>query len=151
MDLFHAIEQSGHLHPYFDYAHGYGVPQAKVAIADISKDTPITFEVTENNGKLIVRLNQSFFEPHFGPLATSSIASGRRPRDNGFRSTNTTPLNTIPPFFHWHLEGSDGMLTNYFVVQPRTIENPILEIETADWKGKKFRCFYKGYLFEKQF
>lgn len=29
MQLFKEIEQSGNLYPYFDYAHGYGVPQAK--------------------------------------------------------------------------------------------------------------------------
>lgn len=26
MELFHEIEQSGHLYPYFDYAHGFGLP-----------------------------------------------------------------------------------------------------------------------------
>ncbi len=28
MELFHEIEKSGNLYPYFDYAHGYGIPQA---------------------------------------------------------------------------------------------------------------------------
>ena len=27
-EFFNALEQSGHLYPYFDYAHGYGIPQA---------------------------------------------------------------------------------------------------------------------------
>jgi hypothetical protein len=28
MELLHQIERSGHLYPYYDYAHGYGIPQA---------------------------------------------------------------------------------------------------------------------------
>ncbi|MFO7723072.1 MAG: S8 family serine peptidase [Bacteroidales bacterium] len=28
MELFRKIEQSGHLYPYFDYAHGFGIPRA---------------------------------------------------------------------------------------------------------------------------
>jgi hypothetical protein len=28
MEVFREIEKSGHLYPYFDYAHGFGVPQA---------------------------------------------------------------------------------------------------------------------------
>ena len=41
MQLFREIEKSGHLYPYFDYAHGYGIPQAKHFI-----DTSITIEPT---------------------------------------------------------------------------------------------------------
>jgi len=32
MQLFHEIEKSGNLYPYFDYAHGYGIPQASYFI-----------------------------------------------------------------------------------------------------------------------
>ena len=32
MELFHLIEKSGHLYPYFDYAHGFGIPQAEYVI-----------------------------------------------------------------------------------------------------------------------
>jgi len=28
MEMFSLLQQSGHLYPYFDYAHGYGIPQA---------------------------------------------------------------------------------------------------------------------------
>jgi serine protease AprX len=151
MDLFRAIERSGHLYPYFDYANGFGVPQGVTAIANISLEKEATFDIAEKEGILTVRIKQNAFQPHLGPIATSSIPAGKRPRDSGFRSTNTAPLMYIPSFFYWHLEGADGQLTNYYIVQPRTMQEPILEINTADWKGKKFRCFYQGYLFEKQF
>ena len=35
MDLFHQIEESGHLYPYYDYAVGYGIPQASYFIDQI--------------------------------------------------------------------------------------------------------------------
>lgn len=151
MDLFRAIEESGHLYPYFDYANGFGVPQGASALAIISLEKETTFDIAEKEGVLTVRIKENFFQPHLGPIATSSIPAGKRPRDSGFRSSNTAPLLYIPSFFYWHLEGADGQLTNYYIVQPRTMQEPILEVNTADWKGKKFRCFYQGYLFEKQF
>ncbi len=30
MQLFHEIEKSGHLYPYFDYAHGYGIRTSEI-------------------------------------------------------------------------------------------------------------------------
>jgi hypothetical protein len=44
MDLFRLIEKSGHLYPYFDYAHGYGVPQAKYIISKQRDKVQKTFE-----------------------------------------------------------------------------------------------------------
>ncbi len=35
MDLFEQIEQSGHLYPYYDYAMGYGIPQASYFVDQI--------------------------------------------------------------------------------------------------------------------
>lgn len=50
MDLFHLIEKSGHLFPYYDYAHGYGVPQAKYIITKKKEAVKKTFEA-KFNGK----------------------------------------------------------------------------------------------------
>jgi serine protease AprX len=36
MELFRRIEQSGHLYPYFDYAHGFGIPEASFFLDSIS-------------------------------------------------------------------------------------------------------------------
>lgn len=48
-DLFEAIEKSGHLYPYYDYAHGYGVPQATWFTADSIQEPDTTFTLNINN------------------------------------------------------------------------------------------------------
>ena len=39
IELFTKIEKSGHLYPYYDYAHGYGLPQARYFFKEESKDS----------------------------------------------------------------------------------------------------------------
>ncbi len=34
MELFKELERSAHLYPYYDYVHGYGIPQASFFVAD---------------------------------------------------------------------------------------------------------------------
>ena len=38
-----AMRESGHLYPYYDYAHGYGVPQASKFLTEVKEDTSLTF------------------------------------------------------------------------------------------------------------
>lgn len=46
-ELFKAIEESGHLYPYFDYAHGYGIPQAAGILKSNETITEPTFKFVE--------------------------------------------------------------------------------------------------------
>ena len=48
MEVFREIEKSGHLYPYFDYAHGYGVPQASYFTIG-KKEVAPTFEFAEDD------------------------------------------------------------------------------------------------------
>lgn len=55
MQVFDAIQQSGHLYPYYDYAHGYGIPNASVFFEEVEPTLPtISFDETEKN--IIVRI-----------------------------------------------------------------------------------------------
>lgn len=56
MELMRAVEQSGHLYPYFDYAHGYGLPQASVIMGT---DTAVvkasfTFRINDDHLEVVV-------------------------------------------------------------------------------------------------
>ncbi len=56
MDLFNAIEKSSHLYPYFDFAHGFGIPQAGRIIAEQKQIEPtFDFVIINNNIKIILR------------------------------------------------------------------------------------------------
>jgi len=58
MKLFDEIEKSGHLYPYYDYANGYGIPQAGYFFNDKpSQDTTFVLEVM--NDSLLVKVIDS--------------------------------------------------------------------------------------------
>jgi len=55
MDLFHEIEKSGNLYPYFDYAHGYGLPQASYFVREKNNYiSPVTIIETADSVKVLV-------------------------------------------------------------------------------------------------
>lgn len=61
MKLFKTIEQAGHLYPYFDYAHGYGMPQAEKLLYPNKKIKP-TFKITQDKYTINVVINEKAFQ-----------------------------------------------------------------------------------------
>jgi serine protease AprX len=57
MKTFDEIQKSGHLYPYFDYAHGYGVPQASYFTGDQREQEPTFTFVQENDSLKIILIN----------------------------------------------------------------------------------------------
>jgi serine protease AprX len=63
MDLFDAIEKSSHLYPYFDYAHGFGIPQAgRIISQSILQEPTFDFVIINNEIKVILREKYSYPE-----------------------------------------------------------------------------------------
>ncbi len=61
MQVFHAIEKAGHLYPYYDYAHGYGIPQAgKILHPGLPKPAP-TFTIKSDVDSLYILPSDSVF------------------------------------------------------------------------------------------
>ncbi len=56
MDIFHLIEYSGHLYPYFDYHHGYGIPQATRALG-LARPVEPTFHFNKTDAYLEVEVD----------------------------------------------------------------------------------------------
>ncbi len=56
-ELFTEIEKSGHLYPYFDYAHGYGIPQASYFFNEEIKDTLEIIQFSLTDSILKVKIN----------------------------------------------------------------------------------------------
>lgn len=60
MQLFKEIEKSAHLYPYYDYAHGYGVPQAAYFLDSLKKEVvKPTFSFIEEDNYVRVVLSDS--------------------------------------------------------------------------------------------
>jgi len=93
MELFHAIEKSGHLYPYFDYAHGYGIPQAK-NITEDSIPKEATFDFLIINNEIKVALREAYSYPN------TEEALGVPSRRN----------------FFYKIEGRDGRIKGYYVL-----------------------------------
>jgi hypothetical protein len=60
IELYRKIQEAGHLYPYFDYAHGYGIPQASYFTSPDKKNTAPTFYFEEGRNQLKVILNEKF-------------------------------------------------------------------------------------------
>jgi hypothetical protein len=54
MEVFNLIEQSANLFPYYDYAHGYGIPQAEYFFKDSSEHHPNLYFQFANDTILVV-------------------------------------------------------------------------------------------------
>lgn len=60
MKVFGEIQKSGHLYPYFDYAHGYGVPQSTYFVGKpkpVGKSFQFNQEVNNLEVKLLIKAN----------------------------------------------------------------------------------------------
>lgn len=75
METFKELEKSGHLYPYYDYAHGYGVPQASYFTGNQVKPEP-TFK---------------FFREEF---TVKIVIEGRESWNNDWIEEEDTTLNS---------------------------------------------------------
>ena len=56
MELMREIEKSADLYPYFDYAHGYGVPQAEYFIYTEKEPKTKSFEFINENNEITIKV-----------------------------------------------------------------------------------------------
>ncbi len=90
MELFSEIEKSGNLYPYYDYAHGYGVPQASYFIGDTKiKNIECPFEITRTDMAIEIKFKKMYIE---------------------------NELNTSNGLLYYHIENPEGYLYRYAVV-----------------------------------
>ena len=62
MQIFELIEQSGNLYPYYDYAHGYGVPQASFFTSTKHPEIKPSFKFTIKEGNILVQVDKQLIE-----------------------------------------------------------------------------------------
>lgn len=117
MEMFKKLEMSGDLYPYYDYAHGFGVPLASFFVG--KKPDPITptFELSTSGNELSVKINKEQFDLH--------------EKDKG-------------ALLFYHIENAQGYLDNYFVIAVH--QYAVLNFITTDFKkGNTMRIHFQGY------
>jgi subtilisin family serine protease len=128
MQLFKAIEKSGHLYPYFDYAHGFGVPQAET-ILNSRKDISPTFDFIKAGDTIKVVLKPQFFTDS----GTTVLAGNELP---------ITTDNT--PYLYYHIADTKNILQKYYVLE--ILQPEAFYVLPKELKpGYSLRVHYRGY------
>ncbi len=145
MEVFKKLEESSTLYPYYDYAHGYGIPQASYFINPTYEQTP-TFTIinTEDSIKIEIK-NESF---HYAELIqTESIKEKLIYQFFHLFDEYTTEYASIKqdkhPYFYFHIENQSGYLDSYKVIT--VVQKDILTLPKSQYKNKILRFHYRGF------
>ncbi len=123
MEMFKKIEQSADLYPYFDYAHGYGVPQADYFLNNDNGQIVATFSISTNNNLLKVLIDKNHID---------------------------LKKETKNPILYYHIENPKGYLDKYYIVAVKRYD--VLSFDINDFqKGSILRIFFKGHCISRKF
>jgi len=122
MTLFKEIEKSADLYPYFDYAHGYGVPQATY--------------FTEKNKKS-VNANFSF------ALTDTTLEINVIKVEN--EETGIYDEKDVKEkLLFYNIQNPDGKLEKYYVIQVYDVRAVEIDLKSLK-KGQRINASYKGF------
>lgn len=120
MEIFDLMEKSGHLYPYFDYAHGYGIPQASYFFKEKK-------QADENLNPIKIAKELETMDISVSDLSRS---------DEKY-------LN----YLYYHIQRHDGVLKYYAVLD--VTENEVVSVPVSKLEnGDIIRVYYKGYIRE---
>lgn len=128
MKVFKEIEKSGHLYPYYDYAHGYGVPQASYFTGPRDDPRP-TFEFREKVNYLAIELNLEQINKN-----KQAIAEG-----------SDTYFGTDHNYLYYHIASKEtGVIRRYSVVRMTEANSHSIELVKIK-EGEFVMAHYMGY------
>lgn len=148
MDLFHRIEASANLYPYYDYAHGFGVPLAGNFMSQ-SDIVPETVNVRIEGDSLLVSILPEYFEVNDQVVINyhSKFLDKKSPRNmhivDSFLSDDSNTKFFQPNYVYYKLSASDGVIMEYDLIAPNKMEILSKQIKTN--RNYIFSIWYKGY------
>jgi serine protease AprX len=133
MQLFKEIEKSGSLFPYFDYAHGFGIPQAVHFLNKTQPSAVPTFKLIENGDSIKIVVNK--YQTDKSTAESSEVKS----REG---SNNETENNQ--EYLYYNIMNKSGVLDSYYVLDVTQPE--VLIILKSDYMdGETLNVHYQGY------
>jgi serine protease AprX len=118
MQLYEKIEQSATLYPYFDYAHGYGVPQASFFLnPEVLNDVEATFQFIERDDSVFIEIDEKFI-------------------DKKFLQNNN--------YLYYHIENNKSYLDDYWLVDVYHKKAAAIALKEYP-DGIILRAHYKGF------
>ncbi len=122
MEFFEELERSGHLYPYYDMAHGYGLPQASYFTKGAQESDP-SFRVVRPNDSIIVRVRPA------------AMPVDRRKEQRGGK---------VPERLFYHIVDPSGQVRKYAVLEVEQRE-VLRKSDAVLREGEKMRVHYKGF------
>ncbi|GAB2783327.1 subtilisin family serine protease [Hymenobacter luteus] len=157
MQLFARLQESASLYPYFDYAHGYGLPRAAFFTRP-APEAPASFDVVRQDSVLavIIREEAARVPARTLPLFADSVRAVTEPAAPAVaavgqeqpRPAATAPAELVPAappaYLYWQLMDREGRLLRYEVleVQQRAVLRVPLRLLRP---GYAARVHYQGY------
>jgi hypothetical protein len=116
MELFDLIQRNSTLYPYFDYMHGYGVPQASKMMKTEEPQLP-TFDFDLRDDGLIIKLKEI--------NVIDAVTQAKKP-------------------VYYHIENDKGVILDYYLITAE--EQEVVKFEFRIYKkGQKLMVHYNGY------
>lgn len=129
--LFDELQKSGDLHPYFDYAHGFGVPQASYFLNGNEKKSSPAFRMEWDKEKNVVKV--------LDVKPTTDSTTFKDIHSQWYRNfCYDEPLD----YLYWQIVQPDGLIKYYEVVQPG--DDVAAVIHNSNCPQCTVRIYYKG-------
>lgn len=134
MQLFREIEKSGNLFPYFDYAHGYGIPQANHFLKmEVNTSIP-SIRIVESGDSITIFVNKDFNEKIPDVTVKHSY--------KGSTEDNKPGMNK--EYFYYNIMNKSGTLDSYYVLD--VTQSEILNLLKSDFiEGESLNMHFAGY------
>ncbi|NUM31255.1 MAG: S8 family serine peptidase [Bacteroidetes bacterium] len=122
------IIQSADMYPYYDYAHGYGVPKASQIFNKTSNDEA-TFTVNEDSLGFIIK-------PIINKLTIKTDSALKK----------QIYKTKIPDYVFYSITNLNGNIHNYYIWDPQGAEFAYISINKSKWKMPyNINIFYRNY------
>jgi hypothetical protein len=172
MALFQQIQESASLYPYYDYAHGYGVPQAAVLLRNaqqaasptqqtatvrfVAQDSVLAVFIQPETARQVLTRQLPLYADSIGGLdeVPNRVAplgkEEARPASSSEAPGEATPAVVARPpalpaagYLYWHVADAKGVLRRYEVLE--VSQRAILRIPRRTLlSGDVVRVFYQG-------
>ncbi|MFN0032301.1 MAG: S8 family serine peptidase [Flavobacteriales bacterium] len=153
--LYDEMQHSGHLYPYFDYAHGYGIPQASYFVRS-DEDTVHTDTVEV---EIEYKRELDMFQLRIASADTASIARMlsmeylfEEEPDEFVAGTDPVDIwqqldyEGMKNYLYWHVENAEGVLTHYEIVWPEP--SRVIAVRDTYPAGSVLRVHWLGKTYE---
>jgi hypothetical protein len=132
MEIFKLVEKSGNLYPYYDYAHGYGIPNSFNYLNGVNTTPTFDLIVPEVSNLAIYNPEDIFYK-----VIINEDVFSENEKDG-------------KQLLYYQIINSNNLIDKYFVVDVSQREIQLIPVIEAT-KGKSIRISFKNYFKEFKF